>query len=175
MILYMTSFFQLSEGIFYRLDYFRSRLFWQGDSETNKYWLYKMECGLPPKNQGGFGVHDFEVKNRALLVKWMAKLFTKDVSGDAHSWFGLMATKKYFFSYGSVPIKDGSEIRFWEDKWLGNTTLCEQYSAMYNIVRHKSETLAKVLGSSPPSVTFIRDLVGPWLRYWDPPHLVRRT
>jgi hypothetical protein len=26
-----------------------------------------------------------------------------------------MATKKFFFSLGTFSIKDGSEIRFWED------------------------------------------------------------
>jgi hypothetical protein len=36
-----------------------------------------------------------------------------------------MATKKDFFRFGSFTIKDGSEIRLWEDKWLGNTTLRE--------------------------------------------------
>jgi hypothetical protein len=36
-----------------------------------------------------------------------------------------MATKKFFFGLGSFFIKDGSEIRFREDKWLGNATLRE--------------------------------------------------
>jgi hypothetical protein len=53
-----------------------------------------------------------------------------------------MATKKYFFNLGSFLIKDGSAIRFWEDKWLGNTTLREQYPTLYAIVRHKSDTIA---------------------------------
>ena len=56
-----------------------------------------------------------------------------------------MATKKSFFRYGTFDIKDGTEIRFWEDKWLGNTTLREQYPTLYNIVRHKSDTLASVM------------------------------
>jgi hypothetical protein len=30
-----------------------------------------------------------------------------------------MATKKYFSLYGSSSIRDGSKIRFSEDKWLG--------------------------------------------------------
>jgi hypothetical protein len=50
-----------------------------------------------------------------------------------------------------------------EDKWIGSATLCEQYSAIYNIMRHKSDTLAKVMETSPPNVTFRRDLVGPRL------------
>jgi hypothetical protein len=27
-------------------------------------------------------------------------------------WAGIMATKKHFFPYGSLSIRDGSEIRF---------------------------------------------------------------
>jgi hypothetical protein len=57
--------------------------------------------------------------------------------------------KKYFFGHGSFSIRDGSEIRFWEDKWLGNSTLREQYPALYSVVRHKGDTIAHLLGSSP--------------------------
>jgi hypothetical protein len=49
-------------------------------------------------------------------------------------------------------IKDGSEIRFWEDKWLGTTSLREQYPALYNIVRHKGDTIAKILDFSSECV-----------------------
>ena len=82
-------------------------------------------------------------------------------------WAGLMATKKHFFRFGSFVIKDGSEIRFWEDKWLGNTTLREQYPALYSIVCHKSDTIFMVMETSPPNVTFRRDLIGPRLAAWN--------
>jgi hypothetical protein len=36
MVLYMISFFQLRKGVLKRLDYFRSRFLWQGDSEKKK-------------------------------------------------------------------------------------------------------------------------------------------
>ena len=87
-----------------------------------------------PNDYGGLGIHDLEVKNRALLGKWLFKLLTEDgvcqtllrrkyigsnalsqiswKSGDSHFWAGLMATKKIFFPFGSFSIKDGSEIRF---------------------------------------------------------------
>jgi hypothetical protein len=71
-----------------------------------------------------------------------------------------MATKKYFFGLGTFSIKDGSEIRFWEDKWLGATSLHEQYPVLYSTVRHKGDTIAKVLETSPPNVSFSRDLFG---------------
>jgi hypothetical protein len=78
-----------------------------------------------------------------------------------------MATKKYFFGHGRFSIKDGSEVRFWEDKWLGSTSLREQYPALYGIVRHKGLTIAHVLETSPPNVTFRRNLYGPRLVSWE--------
>ena len=78
-----------------------------------------------------------------------------------------MATKKHFFPHGSFTIKDGSEIRFWEDVWLGNTTLHQQYPALYAIVRNKGDTLATVMESNPPHMTFRRNLVGPRLASWN--------
>ena len=78
MVLYMISFFQLPKGILHRLDYLRSRFFWQGDSEKKKYRLTKWSVVCRPKDQGGLGVHDLEVKNRALLGKWLARLLTED-------------------------------------------------------------------------------------------------
>jgi hypothetical protein len=78
-----------------------------------------------------------------------------------------MARNKFFFGLGSFSIKDGSEIRFWEDKWLGNATLREQYPALYSIVHHKGDTIAKVMETSPPSVAFRRDFFGQRLIAWN--------
>jgi hypothetical protein len=83
-----------------------------------------------------------------------------------------MAAKKHLFHFGSFAIKDGSEIRFWEDKWLGNAALREQYPALYRIVRDKNDTLAHVLSSSLSNVTFRRDLIVPCLVSWQ--HLISR-
>jgi hypothetical protein len=188
MVLYMVSFFQLPKGILHRLDYYRSRFFWQGDSEKRKYRLTKWNIVCRPKDQGGLGVHDLEVKNRALLGKWLARLLTEDgvwqsilrkkyvgskaisqvfwKPGDSHFWAGLMSTKKHFFPHGSFNIRDGSEIRFWEDKWLGHSSLRDQYPALYQIVRNKDDTLAKVLEFFPPILNFRRHLAGPRLSSW---------
>jgi hypothetical protein len=135
-----------------------------------------------PKDQGGLGIHDLEVKNTALLGKWLFKLLTVEGTwqtilkrkyigpkalsqvlwrpGDSHFWAGLMAAKKYFFGLGYFSIRDGSEIKFWEDKWLGNATLREQYLTLYNIICHKGDTIAKVMESSPPNMSFRRDFSG---------------
>jgi hypothetical protein len=188
MVLYI-SFFQLPKGVLNRLDYFRSRFFWQGDNEKKKYRLTKWSVVCRSKDQGGLGVHDLEVKNRALLGKWLARLLTEDgvwqqllrkkyvgskaisqviwKPGDSHFWASIMATKKELFPFVSFSIRNGAEIRFWEDRWLGTTTLREQYPALYNIVRYKGDTLQKVMESSPPSTMFRHDLIGPRLDSWN--------
>jgi hypothetical protein len=69
---------------------------------------------------------------------WYGKLFYKGSTlANLHSlrcienletrifWARIMTTKEYFFPYASFTIKDGSKIRLWEDKWIGDATLRE--------------------------------------------------
>jgi hypothetical protein len=154
-----------------------------------KYRLAKWSVACRPKDQGGLGTQNFEVKNTALLGKWLFKLLTEDgvwqtllrrkyvgsksllqvlwKIGDSHFWAELMATKKHFFGHGNFLIQDGSEVCFWEDKWLGTTTLREQYPALYDIVCHKGDTISHVLESNPPNVTFRRNLYSSRLTSWE--------
>ena len=143
--------------------------------------------GWSPEVQRGVGVQDLQVKNDALLSKWLFKLLTEDgvwqtlfhkylgqealsqaywKPGDSHFWFGLMAVKKHVFHFGSLLIKDGSEICFWEDMWLGNATLQEQDAGLYRNVCGKNDTLVHVLSSSPLNVSLRRDFIGLRLASW---------
>jgi hypothetical protein len=130
----MIYFFLFPKEVLQKLDYYRSRFFWQGNSEKKKYRLAKWSVVSSPKDQGGLSIHNREVKNTSLLGKWMFKLLTEEETwqtifkrkytglkalsqvlwkpGDSHFWTGFMAMKKYFFRLGSFSIKDGSEIRF---------------------------------------------------------------
>jgi hypothetical protein len=145
MVLDMLSFFLLPKGVLHKLNYYWSRFFWQGDTDKKKYQFPKWNVFCRPKNQGGLGIHDLEVKNIVLLGKWLFKLLTEDGTckttlkqkyvgskalsqfickpGKSHFWARLMATKKHFFNLVTFSIKAGSKIRFWKDKWLGTSTL----------------------------------------------------
>jgi hypothetical protein len=78
MVMYMNFFFQLPEAVLRRLGYFRSMFLWQGDSKKKKYRFTKWSVVCFLKDQGGLGVHDLAVKNKALLGKCLYKLFTDD-------------------------------------------------------------------------------------------------
>jgi hypothetical protein len=67
-----------------------------------------------------------------------------------------MVTKKLFFGYGTFSIKDGYEVRFWEDKWLRATTL------LY-LLYIKRGYNCPCYGVQPPNVMFRRSLICPRL------------
>jgi hypothetical protein len=69
-------------------------------------------------------------------------------------------------------ICDGHTTRFWEDAWLGITSLANQYPSLYAIVRHKNIRVADVLNQTPSNIAFtsvLRD--GRWEGWL---HLVER-
>ena len=78
-----------------------------------------------------------------------------------------MKVKNDFLKFGSFTIKDGSQIRFWEDVWLGNRSLREQYPQLYNITRKKQDTVADVLSTPIPNIFWCRDLIGNKLVMWN--------
>jgi len=134
----MLSFFEVPRGVLEKLDYYRSRFFWQGDEHKKKYRLAKWDILCQPKEQGRLGIQNIDLQNKCLLSKWLFKLINEDglwrnllrqkylknhtlskVSskpGDSHFWSGLMKVKDTFLNLGSFLLKDGKQIRFWEDK-----------------------------------------------------------
>jgi hypothetical protein len=60
---------------------------------------------------------------------------------------------------GSFVIKDGTNMRFWDDMWIGDKPLKDTYPSLYHITRDKHVTVSKVLSSRPLNISFRRSLV----------------
>ena len=58
--------------------------------------------------------------------------------------------------FGSFKVKDGSQTRFWEDTWLEIKTLKDKFTALFNIIRRKQDSVAQVLSSSPLNISLCR-------------------
>ena len=194
--MFMLSFFEIPIGVQKRLDFFRSRFFWQSDGHKRKYRLTKWDILCRPKDQGGLGIEVLKLKNRCLLSKWLFKLLTEEGGvwqelinnkylitkslsqvqskpTDSPFWKGILKGKDDFFDRGSFTLGNGKSIRFWEDTWLGDKPLSKEYPSLYNIVYRKQVLVADVLGSAPPpNIGFRRALTG---NKWDKwLHLVNR-
>ena len=61
---------------------------------------------------------------------------------------------------------NGQTTRFWEDKWLNNTPLREQFPNIFNIVRNKTSLVAEVLSHANLNLSFRRSIVGIKLVEW---------
>jgi hypothetical protein len=90
----------------------------------------------------------------------------KRKSGDSHFWSGLMKVKDQFFTRGYFRIHKGSEVRFWEDAWIGDKPLKIKYPSLYNIVRRNDATVAQVLSTTPLNVSFQRPITDSYLLAW---------
>ena len=138
------------------MDYYRSGFFWQSDDHRKKYRLAKWSILCQPKELGGLGIKNLDLQSGCLLNKWLyklinqghlAKFIKKQVPKEPDHCSGakesgglsllgwLVKVKDTFINFGTFRLNDGKQIRFWEDKWIGNHTLSQQYPALYNIVK----------------------------------------
>jgi hypothetical protein len=176
----MLSFLEIPKGVKKRLDFYRSRFFWQNDEHRRKYQLTRWNIICRPKDQGGLGVEVLDLKNKCLLSKWLFKLLNEDgvwqellhnkylrtkalsqmttKPTDSPFWKGLMGVKDDFFSFGSFKVGNGQNTCFWEDIWLGDQPLAKQYPSLYNIVRWRNVLVSDVLTSNPLNIEFRRTL-----------------
>jgi hypothetical protein len=188
--MFMMSFFRIPKGVLERLDYYRSRFFWQCAEHKKKYRLARWGILKKPKDIGGLGIVDLDIQNKCLLSKWLFKMSNEEgvwqdilkkkyfrnktlaqverKKGDSHFWSGLMEVKSLLLERGRFSIQSGTQTRFWEDLWIGNRPLMDKYTSLYNIVRKKNMTVAQVLSTTPLNVSFRRALEGEnwanWLR-----------
>jgi hypothetical protein len=146
--MFLLSFFEIPKGVRRRLDYYRSRFLWQSDELNKKYRLTKWNIICRPKDQGGLSIEVLAIKNKCLLSNWLFKLLSEEgvwqellsnkylhgkmlsqvqaKPNDSPFWKGLTGIKNDFFNRGSFCVGDGIRTRFWENSWLGDTSLANQ-------------------------------------------------
>jgi hypothetical protein len=66
--MFILSFIDIPKGVLKRLNFYRSRFFWQSDQNKRKYWLSKWNIICRPKDQEGLGIEVLEIKNICLLT-----------------------------------------------------------------------------------------------------------
>jgi hypothetical protein len=136
--MYMMSFFRIPKGVLKKLDYYRSRFFWQCDDHKKKYRLAKWSILHKPRSVGaGWALLTWIYKINVFFGKWIFKLLNEDglwqqvlkkkylmgktlsqverKKGDSHFWSGLIEVKTLVLERDRFQVHDGSETRFWED------------------------------------------------------------
>jgi hypothetical protein len=68
----------MPRGVLEKIEYFRSRFFWQSDEHKKKYILAKWDILCQPKDYGGMRIMNIDVQNRCMLSKWLYKLINEN-------------------------------------------------------------------------------------------------
>jgi hypothetical protein len=92
------------------------------------------------------------LQNKYLKDKTLSQVEAKPT--DSRFWKGLMKVKDDLFMRGSMPVGNGQNTRFWEDMYLRDIPLCEQYPSLYRIVNHVGVSVANIMGVIPLNICF---------------------
>ncbi|RVX21954.1 hypothetical protein CK203_001531 [Vitis vinifera] len=65
-------------------------------------------------------------------------------------WKAIAQVFQEFSPFVSLVVGNGERIRFWEDLWWGNQTLCSQFADFYRVISVKNLIVSNVLGNSLP-------------------------
>ena len=65
-------------------------------------------------------------------------------------WKAIAQVFQEFSPFVSLVVGNGERIRFWEDLWWGNQTLCSQFADLYRVISVKNLIVSNVLGNSLP-------------------------
>ncbi|RVW16200.1 putative ribonuclease H protein [Vitis vinifera] len=148
---------------------------WSGAGEGKRDHLIRWEVVSRPREMGGLGFGKTSKRNSALLRKWLWR-FPRERSGLWHKviasiygthpngwdanmvvrwshrcpWKAIAQVFQEFSPFVRLVVGNGERIRFWEDLWWGNQTLCAQFAELYRVISVRNLTVSNVLGNSFP-------------------------
>lgn len=183
--LYWLSLYRMPVGVRYRIDKLRRRFLWFGGSTVRKrYSLISWTRVCRSKDLGGLGVLDLKVMNDALLAKWLMRFLDDNVVGNwkyilihkysvigtygIHSpfWKDIMKSKNIIDVSTDWQVGNGHSIRFWLDRWAGNSALATVYPNLFDIACDKQILVSQVFSPAGLHIDFCRQLVSTYHTEW---------
>ncbi|RVW58950.1 Retrovirus-related Pol polyprotein from transposon RE1 [Vitis vinifera] len=135
---------------------------WSGAGEGKRDHLIRWEVVSRPREMG---------ERSGLWHKVIASIYGTHPNGwDANMvvrwshrcpWKAIAQVFQEFSPFVRLVVGNGERIRFWEDLWWGNQTLCAQFAELYRVISVRNLTVSNVLGNSFPlswNFNFCRNL-----------------
>ncbi|RVW83303.1 Transposon TX1 uncharacterized 149 kDa protein [Vitis vinifera] len=170
---YFLSLFKIPVSIASKIEKMQRDFLWSGAGEGKRDHLIRWEVVSRPREMGGLGFGKTSMRNSALLGKWLWR-FPRERSGLWHKviasiygthpngwdanmvvrwshrcpWKAIAQVFQEFSPFVRLVVGNGERIRFWEDLWWGNQTLCAQFTELYRVISVRNLTVSNVLGNS---------------------------
>lgn len=142
------------------------------------------------KDFGGLGIPDMRDLNLCLLGSWIKRyqadggkmwrqvldskyntnnpnIFCSSSTGSSQFFKGFMWAAKAVKMGYRWKIGNGQRVKFWEDNWLGNSSLAIQYWDVYVLVNEKNKTVQELWDGVDLRCTFRRIVDDNLLRKWE--------
>ncbi|WVZ49731.1 LOW QUALITY PROTEIN: hypothetical protein U9M48_001062, partial [Paspalum notatum var. saurae] len=138
----------LPPGVLAALDQRRRAFLWSGAEHKTKggQCLIAWPGVCTPKECGGLGIKDLALQNQCLLLKMLHRLYMirlgqpegldlislKGPWAVGAHWDALRCVLPLYRSITVVRVGSGDATNFWDDVWLGEKTLAEQYPVLFS-------------------------------------------
>ncbi|KAL6639026.1 hypothetical protein ACP70R_022756 [Stipagrostis hirtigluma subsp. patula] len=142
------------------------------------------------KDYGGLGIPNLRELNMSLLGSWIKRyvdgedrlwkkvvdlkyktdrpnVFACPDDEGSNFWKGVMwAAKAGKLGYRWV-VGNGKKIKFWEDNWLGSSSLAIQFFEIYSLVNEKNKTIEQLWDGSVLKCSFRRCFDSRQVELWE--------
>ncbi|KAL6343127.1 hypothetical protein AAG906_019670 [Vitis piasezkii] len=170
--IYLMSLLCLPSVVRRRLEKIQRDFLWGGENLERKPHLVRWEVVCLSKKKGGLGVKNLSILNKALLAKWNWRfanereaLWNQVIRGkygeerggwssrevrEAHGlglWKGIRMNWELVSNRLVFIVGNGRRVRFWRDKWCGDSPLCSSFPSLFALTNDKEESVANVWDS----------------------------
>jgi hypothetical protein len=164
---YFLSLFPIPASVANRIEKLHRDFLWGGLGEEFKYHLVSWSKVCFPISEGGLGIQNMRIFNKALLGKWFWRYMHERVAwwksimdakyGTAWTrwcslnplashkvglWKNISKGWSLFCSHTRLILGNRSRIRFWDDVWCGEMALKEAFLVFYAITCDKDALVA---------------------------------
>ncbi|RVW90819.1 putative ribonuclease H protein [Vitis vinifera] len=151
-----------------RLEKIQRDFLWGGGALENKPHLVSWKVICAAKKNGGLGIRNLAIFNKALLGKWLWRFANENESlwkqiisskydlqnggwcskgvRDCYGvgvWKAIRNGWESFRSHSHFFVGDGTKVKFWKDLWCENQSLEEAFPTLFNLSVNKDSWVAE--------------------------------
>jgi hypothetical protein len=187
---YLLSFIKFPKWAIKIISSHMANCLWNDSADKHKWHLANWDSISMCKDHGGVGILNLRDLNMSLLGSWISRYQKDDgklwkqiidekykttkpnfldtpTEGGSHFLKGVMWAAKVANLGIRWKIGDGKKVKFWEDNWLGTSSLAIQFWNLYAILNEKNKHVADLWDGSSLKCTFRRIAHETLMRDWD--------
>ncbi|GJV30157.1 RNA-directed DNA polymerase, eukaryota, reverse transcriptase zinc-binding domain protein [Tanacetum coccineum] len=170
--LYYMSYFKMPISVLKKMESIRMSFFNGADHGVKRMSVISWKRVFSSKKNGGLGISSFFAMNRALLFKWVWRFivngsslwsrFIRTIHGIQRGFDNPLHFSKrtpwtdIVLSHIKNNVANGETTSFWEETWLGDSTLKHAYPRLYSLELNKHISVASKFSGGSLIASFRR-------------------